>query len=169
MITSKKKIIKKPSTKVKVIKRTELEEEIFLILSGNKVGRNTSFTEKIFNNICEGISSSTRAVSKLCKENEITEQTFYKWLKLHPTLRERYSSAKSDQLRYMADEMLDIADNGSGDSHRDRLRIDTRKWLLSKLDPSTYGEKVEQTVINKTEQPMFFLGSNGEIEDAKII
>ena len=155
-------------TKVKVIKRTELEEEIFMMLSGGKVGRNTSFTEKIFNNICEGISSSTKSVTKLCKENSITEQTFYNWLKLHPTLRERYSSSKSDQLRFMADEMLDIADNGSGDSHRDRLRIDTRKWLLSKLDPQLYGDKIEQTVINKTEQPLFRLDS-GNIEDAKVI
>lgn len=41
--------------------------------------------------------------------------------------------------------MLDIADNGEGDPKRDRLRVDTRKWLASKLKPKKYGDKVDLT------------------------
>lgn len=33
--------------------------------------------------------------------------------------------------------------------NRSKLRVDTRKWLLSKLMPKKYGEKVEQTQIHE--------------------
>jgi hypothetical protein len=61
----------------------------------------------------------------------------------------------------MADQLLEIADDGSGDyrldSHgnlvvdhehiaRCRLRIDTRKWYLAKLAPKRYGDKVDVNV-----------------------
>jgi hypothetical protein len=66
----------------------------------------------------------------------------------------------------MADDVLDIADNGTNDYvdtengpsldkdhiQRSRLRVDTRKWMLSKVLPKIYGDKVEieQTSFNVT-------------------
>jgi len=41
----------------------------------------------------------------------------------------------------MADEVMEIADDKSGDPARDRLRLDTRKWLLSKALPKIYGDR----------------------------
>lgn len=63
----------------------------------------------------------------------------------------------------MAEEILDIADDGTNDwmekkddedncigwrengeaVQRSKLRVDTRKWLMSKLAPKKYGEKQE--------------------------
>ena len=42
----------------------------------------------------------------------------------------------------MADELLEIADRGSEDWQRDRLRVDTRKWLLARALPKRYGDRV---------------------------
>lgn len=42
----------------------------------------------------------------------------------------------------MADQLTEIADDKSGDPARDRLRLDTRKWLLSKALPKVYGDKI---------------------------
>ena len=70
----------------------------------------------------------------------------------------------------MADEMLEIADDGSNDwmlrngsgkelhglngehIQRSRLRLDTRKWLLSKALPKIYGDKLP--VESNTEPQM---------------
>ena len=41
-----------------------------------------------------------------------------------------------------ADEFLQIADDKSGDAMRDRLRLDTRKWLMSKIAPKRFGDKL---------------------------
>lgn len=70
-----------------------------------------------------------------------------------------YARARDMGLDAMADELLDIADEGTNDwmsrndpdnpgyslngehSSRSRLRVDTRKWYLSKLAPKRYGDK----------------------------
>lgn len=61
----------------------------------------------------------------------------------------------------MADEIIDIADASEGDVivdedgrrlidneavQRARLRVDSRKWLLSKLVPKKYGDKIDLSV-----------------------
>ena len=64
----------------------------------------------------------------------------------------------------MADEILDISDDGSNDYmavtrkdeseawqlngeniQRSRLRVETRKWLMAKMKPKVYGEKLDVT------------------------
>ena len=45
----------------------------------------------------------------------------------------------------MADELIEIADNPETEAaavNRDRLKVDTRKWLLSKALPKLYGDKL---------------------------
>ncbi len=43
----------------------------------------------------------------------------------------------------MADALVDIADDVEGwTDQRSRLRVDTRKWLLSKALPKIYGDKL---------------------------
>lgn len=72
----------------------------------------------------------------------------------------------------MADEIIEISDDSSGDVivddegntrtdaervARSRLRVDTRKWMLSKMLPKIYGDKIETThkgevTFNKVER-----------------
>jgi hypothetical protein len=47
----------------------------------------------------------------------------------------RYARARDLGIDAHAEELLYIADVGSGDVRRDRLRSDNRKWLLTKLFP----------------------------------
>ena len=84
--------------------------------------------------------------------------TFYRALDADRALCDRYTRAKDASLEAMADETLEIADTVAGDTFegddgivriapdvvaRARLRVDTRKWLLSKLAPKKYGDKVD--------------------------
>lgn len=65
-----------------------------------------------------------------------------------------------------ADEITEISDDGTNDwmtikrggdevdvpnnevLQRSRLRVDTRKWLMSKIAPKKYGEKIENHTIH---------------------
>ncbi len=67
----------------------------------------------------------------------------------------------------MSEDILDIADDGSNDlmtiqkgnteyeienkevTNRSRLRVDTRKWLMSKMKPKKYGDKIDHTTNGK--------------------
>lgn len=97
-------------------------------------------------------------VRRAITEREISGRQFYGRLNADPTAAERYARAKEAALEAMADEILDIADEVAGDTFEDdqgnvkiapdvvnraRLRVDTRKWLLSKLAPKKYGDKLD--------------------------
>lgn len=74
---------------------------------------------------------------------------------------DRYARARDLQLEAYADEIIDIADNAKNDwmernggednqswvlngehVQRSRLRSDNRKWILSRLKPEQYGDKL---------------------------
>ena len=83
------------------------------------------------------------------------------WLCGDEKLAEQYARAKRQQAEFLAEELLEISDDGSNDwmesnardnpgwvangehLQRSKLRVDTRKWLMSKLLPKKYGEKAE--------------------------
>jgi hypothetical protein len=60
----------------------------------------------------------------------------------------------------MADELIEIADGGD-DPARDRLRVDARKWLLSKALPKVYGDKIDHQ-HGATDDPLEALAAAGE-------
>jgi hypothetical protein len=80
---------------------------------------------------------------------------------------QRYARARELQAHSIADELLEIADDGRNDwmqrlgkgdddpgwglngehIQRSRVRIDTRKWMLSKMLPKSYGDKTEVAVV----------------------
>ena len=58
-----------------------------------------------------------------------------------PEFAEQYARAREVQAETLADEIVSIADE-DGDPQRQRLRVDARKWVASKLKPKRYGDKV---------------------------
>jgi hypothetical protein len=54
-----------------------------------------------------------------------------------------YARARSLQVETWSDELLAIADDDRLEPNDRRVRLDTRKWLMSKLNPSRYGDKVQ--------------------------
>ena len=92
---------------------------------------------------------------KSCQAAGVPHNTFLRWVDDDPQLADRYAGARHNLIERMANELLDISDapvpttdSGATDSgavQDKRLRVDTRKWLLSKLAPKKYGDKIETT------------------------
>lgn len=125
-----------------------------------KMGRPTIFTQKLADHICHLIATHSFGLKKLCATYpELPNpDTIRMWCREKPDFSGQYAQAKRDQADLMAEEILCIADDGSNDwmettddegglgwkvngEHiaRSRLRIDSRKWLASKLAPKIYG------------------------------
>ena len=106
--------------------------------------------------VCESMRDGL-SLRKACIEIGITASTFLEWVSKDEVLADQYTRAREAMLDKMADELLEIADapvgttdTGSTDSgavQKQRLQVDSRKWLLSKLAPKKYGDKVEQTLL----------------------
>jgi hypothetical protein len=72
-----------------------------------------------------------------------------RWLGEDPAFAARYAQAREALADHWADEIIEIADDQSRDElgttavQRDRLRVDTRKWIMAKIVPRKYSERIE--------------------------
>lgn len=136
-------------------------------------GRPSSFTQEYADSICEHIAGGKSLVS-WCKQDESRPSytSVMRWLEANAAFRESYARARMDQADFLAEEIVQIADDGLNDTYTDgegnertnqdviarsRLRVDARKWYASKLAPKKYGDKIqtehsgEMTVRSATE------------------
>lgn len=114
--------------------------------------------------ILDAMTNDGLSCFKACQAVEVPNSTFMLWLSKDSDLAERYARAREDLIERIASETLDIADapvgstplgaTDSGMVQKQRLQVDTRKWLLSKLAPKKYGEKIEQTIQNPEGGPV---------------
>jgi len=113
------------------------------------------------------------SMRQACIQADITQQSFLRRVEADPALAEKYAGAREALIDKLADELLTIADapvgsTGSTDSgavQKQRLQVDTRKWLLSKLAPRKYGEKV--TLAGDAENPLTVQAIERRIVDGK--
>lgn len=117
--------------------------------------------ELIFNDICDIISEGSRSLKSILRDEGMpSSQTFYKWLSDDVEKSNQYARACELRAHNIFDEMFDISDDGSNDwmeikdkegenigwkvngeaVQRSKLRIDARKWALSKMSPKKYGD-----------------------------
>ena len=86
----------------------------------------------------------------------------YAWARLKlredPQLRRQFDQATEDRADRLAEQLIEIADqkmpdglDGSGQSawvQHQRLKVDARKWIASKLKPRTYGDRLDVSVTD---------------------
>lgn len=122
-------------------------------------GRPSSYTQEIGDAICERIAEGESLRSICGAEDMPSKSAVFRWLATDLTFRDQYARAKEAQAEALADEIMDIADDGSNDwmekehgpvldaehVQRSKLRIEARKWVAAKLLPKKYGDKVALT------------------------
>lgn len=129
-----------------------------------KEGRPTDYSPELASKICAELAMG-RSLRSVCKDEALPcVATIFNWFRVHPEFLEQYTRAKEESADAMAEECLDIADDGTNDYmerldkdgecvgyqvngehiQRSRLRVETRKWLMAKMKPKKYGEKVVQ-------------------------
>jgi hypothetical protein len=139
------------------------------------------FSEELFETICNKIGKSSDGLQKICESEGVSAVAFYSWVKEDKELLNRYAHARELQAEYLADQILDIADDKTGDLvdsefgqqgnaanvARSKLQVEARKWIAAKLKPKKYGDKVEiEQNLNVNKLPDWLTGSIVE-HDAK--
>lgn len=128
-----------------------------------KVGRPIEYTQEIGDEICEMIAMG-KSIRTICLEEHMPAvSTLYRWIRLVPEFEKQYARAKEDQADALAEDILDIADDGTNDwmeardsdgniigwkengeaLQRSRLRVDARKWLAAKFKAKKYGDSTQ--------------------------
>ena len=109
----------------------------------SKGGRPSTYTPELAALICEHIASGM-SLKKVCDLKGMPAMsTVFLWIAKHPSFSENYARAQADRVVAWSEEIVDIADNSKADTQRAKLRVDTRRWLMSKMDPKKYGDRQE--------------------------
>lgn len=160
---AKKKAKAKPKAKTKVLRAKPKRDR-------TPRGRPSAYTPAVAKQICERMAKG-ESLLQITRDPKMPSRSMVmRWLhdKNKADFRDRYMEARELLHDYWAEEQLDIADDGQNDwmerngaevvngehIQRSRLRIDTRKWLLSKLAAKKYGDKVTTVLTGADDGPV---------------
>lgn len=112
-----------------------------------KMGRPSIFTDELANEICERVSLG-RSLRSVCLDKDMpTKTTVMRWLDENEDFCDQYRRACEEREVTHFEEMLTIADEvlpETAEVARAKLRIDTRKWVLARMNPKKYSDKVQE-------------------------
>ena|SRR5215831_13163150 len=107
-------------------------------------GRPSKYTKELAERICADLASGM-TLRQVCRQEGMPDPvTVLNWEKEdREGFSQQYADARLLGYRQWADELIEIADEaGDWTDQRSRLRVDTRKWLLSKALPKIFGDKL---------------------------
>lgn len=125
-------------------------------------GRPAIYTQELADEVCSRLADGDSLRTVCIADDMPSMTTVFKWLRENEEFAKQYARAKEESATALFEEIFDIADDGTNDwmeardkegnaigwrengeaLQRSRLRVDTRKWALSKLVPKKYGDKV---------------------------
>jgi len=140
-------------------------------LEPKPLGRPAMFSQALADTICERISDG-ESLRSICSEEIMPNKaTVFRWLASDKEFSDQYARAKEEQAETLADEIIEIADDGRNDTYidhesgvvktdhdviaRSRLRVEARKWVAAKLKPKKYGDRT--TIAGDAESPLAVL------------
>lgn len=131
---------------------------------GNNGGRPSLYTEDLAARICAEIADG-KSMRTICLQDGMPDlTTIFRWIADKPEFCQQYTRAREMQADKYAEETIQIADDGLNDTYvdengnkrtdqdvvaRSRLRVDARKWFVSKIAPKKYGDKITQELTGE--------------------
>jgi hypothetical protein len=124
-------------------------------------------TDEIFNQVCEDLECSVQGLVHILKPYNINRNKFIRYYESDSDRLNKYTRAKDGQIHYLAAEInrltYEMEQTIRGDKVYNeininaavnvlKIQIDSLKWLLSKLAPKEYGDKIEVNANTVTTQ-----------------
>jgi len=118
-----------------------------------KTGRPSDYLPEVAADICAKLAEG-ESLRKVCERQGMPNKaTVFRWIAQHEEFRDQYAKATDTRADALFEEMFEIADDVPAEAAavaKARLRIDTRKWALARMNPKKYGDKVSQDIDVKS-------------------
>ncbi len=121
------------------------ERQHLLGIGALERGRPSEYTDDEADTICSWVmeGGSLRAY---CRHSGRASKTVYGWMRENAGFSGRYLRACEDRADSLTDDMIEIADASAEFASIEgvsaaKLRVETRKWIASKLRPQKWGDK----------------------------
>lgn len=149
-------------------------------------GRPSTYSQEIADTICGELIEGRSMRSIRNDPGMPSRRTIFDWLLKYEDFRDQYTKARQTQADVLFDEILDIADDSANDFmerenkdgsissvenpeaiRRSMLRVETRKWVVSKLLPKKYGERVTN-ILEGGDNPLRLAGDMSVLSDEQL-
>lgn len=101
----------------------------------------TVYTEELALEILQRISQGS-SVPTICAQLQTSYGTVTNWILRNTSgFGERYAAAREQSADFLAEEIVELADDENIEADSRRIRVDARKWVAAKLKPRKYGDK----------------------------
>jgi len=127
-----------------------------------------SITPRLVKNMLDIYANSDISMVDLCKRQGIEYTYLLRVVDTFPQINSYYSQAQIDKAELYREQLIEISDDSTNDyitrqskngteytqlnpesSRRSELRIKTRQWLMSRMNPDKYGDKQQIDVTSK--------------------
>src|SRR5258706_12699011 len=93
------------------------------------------------------------SLREVCRDNAVPESTVRQWVRDdRDGFAARYQGARVLQVESFGDQIIEIGNREDLDPQDKRVRCDNLKWLMSKLLPKRYGDRL--LVAGNAENPL---------------
>lgn len=138
-----------------------------------------TLTDEVFKEICAEISEG-KSLRSICRRDDMPSiEAFRLQVNKDEDKLAQYTCARTERADFIFEECMDIADESENDKdengqldqeaiQRAKLRIDTRKWMLGKMQPKKYGDKLDVDMkgdLKVTGAPMIMFADTTKKED----
>ena len=105
-------------------------------------GRPSKYSEALAARLCAEVASG-KSLRTVCKSAKMPSMaTVFNWIGSKPEFLEQYEICLANRSDTLVEDMLDIADDPELHPQDKRVRVDTRKWIASKMKPKKYGDRI---------------------------
>src|SRR5262249_20883147 len=141
-----------------------------------KIGQPTNYSDEWARQFCDLISQG-KSMADICKqEGQPSRDSVYAWMREREDFSDMYARAREERADLLFERIAAIAEDATGNYvkkedgtlvvdheniQRSRLRVDTMKWMASKLAPRKYGDHVEHDAKSNVSMPAILIQVGG--------
>ncbi len=125
------------------------------------IGRPTIYTSDLAAKLCNEIAKG-KSLRKVCLAEDMPDiTTVFDWLRIHKEFIQQYARATDERTEAHQELILDLGDEAIALSQElkgpqanaavqaVKLKADNLKWVMSKMKPKKYGDKIDMTSDGK--------------------
>jgi len=127
-------------TRKKEIIPSEKYADSLAIVRAAKIGRPTTFNQEIADFIIYQMTENGVDLANACKKCKMPKSTIYTWAATNPDFSAALDEARQAVADHCAHMIIELG-NSVEDPMKDRIRLDSLKWIASRYHPKAYSEK----------------------------
>jgi hypothetical protein len=108
-----------------------------------RVGQITVYSPELAAEICCRVANG-ETLRDVCRTPGMPPVSTVRWWYTHDVegFAILYAQARQSQVESWGDEIVSISEERDSEPNDRRVRIDTKRWLMSKLVPKRYGDRI---------------------------